>query len=489
MARARLGEKLFGVKDQAAAREIVAELWPIFRTQRNQVINLDQWYRNDLSPEDLPAVPRTNNEHHVHLRDRSSTGWARLVVSTVSQALYLEGMRSERARDNSPLWDIWQGNGRDAGQIGLHRSALAHGMAYSVVSRGTDPLTGDPLSVIRNVSAKHMVAVYEENGDQFPRFAMQAEPQSTDDDATEWVIKLWEDGRLHRLTTENASAGSFTYISGESTGLGVVPVQRFACLTDLDDYVEGEIAPFIPLFGRIDQDTFDRLVVQRFGAFKVRFGTGVDMPKVDADRRAAVAQAREGDLLMSPNKDTRFGTLDETPLDGYIKGRDSDLRDLASVTQTPPHHLLGAIANLSAEALAAAEASLMRKVDERKHTFGEAHEMTLRLAGLMGTPEQITAAQDYTLQVRWKDTESRSLNQVADALGKLATMLEVPVEMLWERIPGWTDADTKDAKELRQQMLDQQMLLAAVTGEVDGGNNPAGIPADSGAPGGTGSAL
>jgi hypothetical protein len=60
-------------------------------------------------------------------------------------------------------------------------------------------------------------------------------------------------------------------------------------------------------------------------------------------------------------------------------------------------------------------------------------------------------AADFDSQVRWADTESRSLGQVADALGKLAEMLHVPAEMLWEKIPGWTDQDVDRAKALAEQ--------------------------------------
>lgn len=54
----------------------------------------------------------------------------------------------------------------------------------------------------------------------------------------------------------------------------------------------------------------------------------------------------------------------------------------------------------------------------------------------------------YDMQVRWADTEVRPLSQAADALGKLAAQVGVPLEMLWERIPDWTDGDTERAKQL-----------------------------------------
>ena len=39
--------------------------------------------------------------------------------------------------------------------------------------------------------------------------------------------------------------------------------------------------------------------------------------------------------------------------------------------------------------------------------------------------------------------------QVADALGKMATLLGIPVEALWERIPGVTDQDIERWRAMR----------------------------------------
>jgi hypothetical protein len=43
----------------------------------------------------------------------------------------------------------------------------------------------------------------------------------------------------------------------------------------------------------------------------------------------------------------------------------------------------------------------------------------------------------------WRDTESRSLAQVADALGKLVMSLGVPPQELWEKIPGVTQSEVR----------------------------------------------
>src|SRR5699024_12451343 len=69
-------------------------------------------------------------------------------------------------------------------------------------------------------------------------------------------------------------------------------------------------------------------------------------------------------FLFAQDKDTKFGTLDETPLNGFIESVDMSIRHLSAIAQIPPHHLLGQIANLSAESLQAAETSLSRKTEE-----------------------------------------------------------------------------------------------------------------------------
>jgi len=67
---------------------------------------------------------------------------------------------------------------------------------------------------------------------------------------------------------------------------------------------------------------------------------------------------------------------------------------------------------------------------------------------------------------------SRSLAQAADALGKMAQMLGVPVEMLWEQIPGWTEQDVERAKALAQQ----EGGMAALIQHLSMGAAPAGAP-------------
>lgn len=192
------------------------------------------------------------------------------------------------------------------------------------------------------------------------------------------------------------------------------------------------------------------------------------MAKPDSKTEAAAQRLKLSveDLLISTSHETKFGVLPASPLKPQIEATDADLRLLAAITQTPPHHLLGLSSNLQAEALAAAESGLQRKSFDFRTNAGEFHEQMARLAAMAEGDMKTAAA--FDLQVRWKDTESRSMTQAADSLGKLAVQLKVPVEMLWERIPGWTDDDVQRAKELVEDGSFERLvqeLMAGTSGD------------------------
>ena len=441
------------------------QLWPQFIAQRNQAIEMDKWVKGKP---DLPTLPHATKEY-TELQERSVTPWLGMTVNSLSQTMFVEGHRVPKSSENSPLWDsVWQTNGMDSKQIAVHRGALTHGQSYVRVLRGTSPLTGAPAAEVRGRSAKRMAAFYTDEADEYPLWAIEAEKQVTvnerGDRETQWSIMLYDEEQVHFLGADE-DGSDMHYIDSRDHDAGVVPVVRFANQLGLDGETMGEVEPFIPLASRIDQDTFDRLIVQRFGAWKVRWIAGMQKPETDEERKAVALALRIEDLLISGDAATKFGTLEGTPMDGYIKARDADIRDLAAVTQTPPHHLLGLSPNLSAEALAAAEASLMRKVSERKVSFGESWEQVMRLAAWVVGDR--TSAEDYTSSVRWRDIESRSLAQVADALGKIAVSLKVPVQMLWERLPGWTDDDVAEAKRLSQEEQAELALMAELLGQTE----------------------
>src|SRR5690606_41191788 len=65
----------------------------------------------------------------------------------------------------------------------------------------------------------------------------------------------------------------------------------------------------------------------------------------------------------------------------------------------------------------------------------------------------IASAEDPDARVIWRDTEARSLSASADALGKLATSLQIPVESLWEMIPFVSPFQLREWREARAQNM------------------------------------
>lgn len=389
------------------------------------------------------------------LKSRSVNSFGGLVVTSLAQMVYVDGVRKKDSKENLKVWDTWQRNEWDAVQIALHRHTIGHGLAFGMALPGVDPLTKDKMARLRAYSADKMAAFYDEPDDQWPHHAMIFEPYSEKNDTlgtvqTGWNVQFIDETAVHRITCKGngEDRGEWEYVTFEEHGLPVPPVVRYANKLDLNGRATGEIEPVIPLLRRIDQGTFDRLIVSRFGAWKVRWIAGMAKPKNMTAEEQQKMKLRVADLLVSPDKETKFGTLDATDVAGYLNATDADLRILAAITQTPPHHLLGLSSNLQAEALAAAEGGLLRKAGDFKTLVGESHEKLLRLAAFINGDNDEAKAWD--MQVRWRDTESRSLVQTVNALGIAATALKVPVQMLWERIPGWTDQDSTRALDLVQ---------------------------------------
>lgn len=387
------------------------------------------------------------------LMRRARSGWPKLVVDVVTQSLYVDGYRAEGASDDMPVpWRIWQANGLDARQITMHRAALTYGQSYVRVAEGDD---GTP--VIRGVSPKRAIALYDDPGaDEWPALVLHV----VDDDGR---IDVYDDTHLHRLQVTigddgREQVGLLADGAVVEHGAAHVPWVRLAADLDLEGRSQGEVWPLRDMHDRVTQTVFDLLMTQTFASFKVRTVTGMTMPTHENDdgdtvvdieaARAHAAKLSQDRMLAADDPDARFGTLDETPLDGFIASIDQAVRHLAAVSQTPPVHLLGQMANLSAEALQSAEVSLLRKVQERQAMLGEAWEQVLRLAAQFAGDS--AAAADVTASVKWRDVEGRALASAVDAWGKAVQMLGVPPEGTWDRIPGVDTTDVESWRNLRR---------------------------------------
>ena len=482
---------------QSAVKGLCVEFFPDFLAQREKVLLLDKWMEGkqyDITNEDdltgRVNVPEGATKELADLAKLAPNNFASLLVTELVQTAYVEGVRLPGSEDNMEAWDVWQANRWDAKQIALHRAAIGHGLSYGVAVPALSRLTGAKTALMKGVSAKRMAAWYDDDDDEWPLHAIEALPVKNaqfNAFTGDWTVRVYDEEAIYHLSCENngREEKDWTFIEAESHGLQVPPVVRYANTLDLDGVATGVIEPVLPMLRRVDQTTYDRTIVQRFGAWKVRWIAGLAKPSTEMLANQQALELSMMDILISSSKDTKFGTLDASSTADYISGGDTDLRYLAAITQTPPHHLLGLSDNLQAEALETAEKGLHRKSQDFKTLAGESHEQMFRLiAMIMGNTQEANAT---GMKVRWRDTEARSLVQTANALTLLASGLGIPSQMLWEKLPGWDDADSERAKRLIESgdAIDQILAEIATAQAIEVAQKTAPKTTDNGGKGGS----
>jgi hypothetical protein len=471
---------------------------------------------------DSVYVPHGAKNEYKWLLRRSVVNFLPLVVSVISENLHVdgylptnpEGEVSDPAVSGSNVagpdpadpWSIFHANRMQARQHALHRAVAKYGVAYTVVLPGTmagaDGSTV-PQPVIRPVSPRRLTALYADDvDDEWPVYAVEERLIRSDKGAVRMVWLYDDENRYTLVGKENESAlywpgqDSSLMTAGwldapdampviEGHGLGVCPVVRFLHDLDLDGEmdVSGEAEPLIPLQDQINTTTFNLLMAQQYAAFRQRWVTGM-IPDDEDGRPREPFRSGVDRLWVAEDSDTKFGEFNETALVPILDAREASIRHMSTIAQVPPYHLLGAVANLSAEALAAARDGLDRKISELQGILSEPWKQTFRLSGLAAGNEP--AWKDRTSTVVWRDTSARAFAATADALGKVAQMLGVPATELWSRIPGvsaeevarWKAvAESQGALAELNRLLDTQMTKGAQTTGPPDTTNPYQGPA------------
>lgn len=439
--------------NQSQVLELANDLLiPGWTEERQKLDLIDKWYR--WNPETVRYPSHADLEQR-YLAELAETPLLNLVVTTVAQQLVAEAVRSTES-DAVALWRPWLRNRMPSRQRAIYRAALAYGYSYATV------MPGDTGAVIRGRSPRDLYAVYQDVvEDEYPMYYLRVRGDHR--------IVVDEEA-VYTLGEERDSFGNMrpVFIDVQTHNAGVAPAVRYSNQIDLEGRTPGEVEPYIRVAKRINKTVFDRLLVQHHSSWKIRTATGLDMPTDPLERERTKMLLRQGDILTGEEGVT-FGTLDETSPDGLIKAGETDIEILAVISQTPAHALTGKMVNLSADAIAESRAMLDLKVGERKIGFGDSDAQALRLASHIEGREKDAA--DFTLTMDWADLESRSMNQAADALGKMATMLKIPVEKLWDRIPGVTPDIAKAWLEYKQENPSAEEQLANALNAQSNGVN------------------
>jgi len=130
--------------------EYLEDALSILRRDEPRLSMIDDYFKGHHA---LPYMPDSADQEYFLLAKRAITNWCPLLVSTPSQALYVDNFRrsGEKSIDAkvSPEWRHWQDSRMDARQASVYTSALEFGHSFvitrkndegKVISQGLSPL-------------------------------------------------------------------------------------------------------------------------------------------------------------------------------------------------------------------------------------------------------------------------------------------------------------------------------------------------------------
>lgn len=443
-------------------------------------------------------VPDGASDEFKQVQQRARTDLCWLVVNIGAQALFVEDYRADSSDEpaqssttstrSSKAWDTWKRNRMRVRQHAVHRTVLTCGYTYNYVDvnkRGEAVYI--PWSPLRTF------AWYPDDWTDEDPSMIQAWPGLVLRLDRPNRISVYDGYRVWRWRIADEATGGF----GELRRIQLVneigvkdypealrgdeetahpPVVRLVGRTDLIGDPIGAVEPIIPMQQRVEETVFGSLLAQTYAAFRQRWAAGM-VPLKDADgNELPVEMIPFQSMITSSSTDTRFGEFGQTDLRGFAEMNEQHIRFGAAVAQAPPQSLLGSMDNVGADGLAAAEMGNQRQANEYKDTLGEGWAQMLR-EGARAEGDH-DAADDVDSEVIWRDTEARSLQSMAQALGTLASSLGVPQRALWRWLPGVSPSELKEWAKLADEDAKRAPFAALAADIASGRGTPEAEPAE-----------
>ena len=481
--------------DQALA--ILHTLSEELHTRQADIERYDRYYRGEHK------LRFASNEFARRFAQRYhdfSDNWCGVVADAPVERLQPIGIRVKGAPDSDPgdsdLWDVWLDNEADALSDLAWLDAVIGKRSYALVWGSDD----DGPKISWEHPSQAIVGYDPETR------ARVAGLKRWSDGTTEYATlylpeEVWKFQRPAYATSGYTNSGLF--IPGAETGwrerrsagdsswplpnpMNEVPLVEFANRPRLLGEPISDIAGTVAMQDAVNLLWGYLFNAADFASFPQRIVTGMDRPMIPIlDEQGQEIGERPVDLekfavdrvvwLESPEaKTTEWSAAN---LDAYTSIIEVQVGHIAAQTRTPQHYLVGKMANLSADALKAAETGLVKRTEEKTEHFGRGVREVFRLVCLaQGDEAKAKAVRAGT--VLWKDVESRSEAQLVDALQKLSA-IGFPFAYIAERY-GLSPAEVERVVKMKEEEAANDPVLQA--GRLSGSS--AGPEAQS-PPGGT----
>lgn len=433
-----------------------------------------------------------------------SDNWTAPVADSPVERLTVTGVQIPgTTKPDADLWQVWQRNGLDAdSQLGFLGAGLA---ARTFVLVWGDP-TDDTTPEVTFEDASTAVVLYEPGSRRKRRAALKL----WQDGFTEWATlylpdQVWKFERplgvMDRKPAQLAAADEV--MKGmdappewepRETGrepnpqpnpMGLVPMVELPNRPLLADEPLSDVSGVIAMQDAINLLWMQLFTASDYASLAQRIVIGAEVPKIpilDAngqkigEKPIDLKRFVQDRILWLENPNAKVDSWQAANLAAYTDVIEVAVGHIAAQTRTPQHYLIGKMANLSGDALIAAETGLVKKAGEKQLWFGQALREVFRLIAL-ARGEDAKADALRAGSVLWADTQSRNIAQLTDSLLKLR-QIGFPFEFLAARY-GLSPSEIADVVAMRQRdaALDPvTSLIGAKPGLGDGGDD--GDPED-----------
>lgn len=399
--------------------------------QRAEHLKLDK-YVEGRSPLPEAVVRAKVTRAYRMLMPMADAPWASLVVGSTQDRLEVTGITDTDSAVADAAWGHWQDNSMDMESKVAHNAILTDGRAAALVWK-------EPGEDVPKISLDNMatMVVEHEEGSRRAKDGVRALRMWIDDESGRPFCNLFTRKEIFKFQGPKGMSGGLGTQWEPRQTMGadgpepwplenpydVLPVVEIGINRKLRSgpwpYARGEFAHCTGLIDRINLLTFLGLVVAFWMGFPLRGVVGERILKDDKGNIIPPFQASAPGLfqLENPNADIKeFAAADRKNLSVF-----AELAQLAMITRTPRHYfpMEGGMANLAADAIRASEGALHAKCSDYKPEAGEGWEQVMRLTCL----EADNSALSPRAELQWRDSESRSLAERADAASKLKDVL------------------------------------------------------------------
>lgn len=374
-----------------------------------------------------------------------ANNWMKLVCEAPASRLKVMGFRMnpdpskpdwDQVADDE-AWDIWQANNMDAISRQVHVDSIKLSLSFVMVSPPSPENFDLPL-----LTAEHpeQVFVYCDPANRRRRFA--ALKRWIDDIDKHMYATLYLPKEIHKFVSSSEfKPGQKVQWKrreddpGGPNPLGVVPIIPVENTPDTKYGGRSDLEVAIPIQDAINKLCLDMQVSSEYHAFPQRWVSGWEKALgpdgLELTGRQVEIATGQSRLLRAESPETKFGQFQSGNVDNYIKPIELYVDHLAAMTQTPAYYLKGKMANLSADALHAADAGLVDRVRAKiDGGFSDAWEEIIRTAFLAKGDKEKGRA--FKAEAIWADPETKSLAQTTDAAVKWRQSLSLPLEVCWQ---------------------------------------------------------